>query len=95
MIDLDKQLLLTVDKGLQADKWLNHTELGNAVKQKAIADQQEALFALSAVNATDSKAVQDLQNKVALPAMALKWLTDIINEGKNAEAELIQRDNTD
>lgn len=84
----EKQLISDIKVGGDADKFLNQTELGRALREKALQDEQAALLALKDADPNDAKLIRQIQNDAHTPAMALQYILELINTGKNAQTVL-------
>lgn len=85
-----RRRLQEYDLGLEAKQFLDQSNLGRRIAEKAVEDERAALIALKSVDPNDAKAVQLLQNEANAPLLALQWLNEIINEGENAKAAALE-----
>lgn len=69
--------------GKDAEAFLK-SELGQYITGCAQQEIDEALEELKSVDPGDSKAIRTLQNKIKVAERVPKWLTEVINTGKNA-----------
>lgn len=80
--------------GIHAERFYD-SEVGQALIKKAVVEKRVAIEEFAEANLADKEAIRKLQLKVQLPALALKWIGDIINEGKAAEMIINEQDNQD
>lgn len=85
-------LLNRVELGSAAKQFLDKTQLGKHIMQKALEDEEAALKALQQADPEDAKLIRKLQNEANMPSFALSWFIETINEGNNATAELDARE---
>lgn len=67
------------------------TDLGKAIRAYAVADIQTAQSRLVNVDASDADKVRKIQMEANVPAALLAYLDEVISNGEQANAELIQR----
>ena len=83
-----KRMLRMVDTGLQAQEFLNST-LGKKMCERSDADRAGLLEELVKVDATNTTAVQQLQLEIAVRDLWRGYVTQIINDGHTAGAQLL------
>ena len=82
-----RELVERVRVGLNAEAFLR-TDLGGYVMERMILLRKDALTRLEDADPMDSGAVMTAQNEVRIPTMVLQAISDAIEEGKMAEADL-------
>jgi len=87
----DIKLVQEVKDGLDAEHFLYKSSIGQMVIKEATESEHLALMELASCDPTDTKLVMNLQNKAHMPALALEWIANVINKGRNAEALLNER----
>lgn len=86
--DLSKHpLLKTVDLGFQAQAFLE-SDIGQYLVKRAEAQVEEAVEDLKQSDPENPKGIRALQHKIHVAEQVLYWLAEVIQEGRNAEAEL-------
>lgn len=84
---LDKQLLATVKLGLDAEAFIQ-SPLGEHLIDKAREEAIDAMNDLKTVEPTNSKYIQELQNKIHRAENFEAWLFEVVQSGRNAEEQL-------
>lgn len=67
--------------------------IGRYLAARANSDRDRALEELATVDPHDPKAVQTLQNKIAVAANFLTWVGEAVTDGENAEGVFIEASN--
>lgn len=81
-----RELLNMVELGVEGEKFLA-TNLGGALISRMQQDHDAAMTALLQADALfiGTTGIQTLQNKAKLPLLILAYLNDIVEEGRQAE----------
>lgn len=74
--------------GLDAEHFIQNTDIGKYLVNRAHADRVSALEELASVNPTDMVSIIGLQMKARIPDLFLAWLDEAIANGI-AEEEII------
>lgn len=73
----------------EAIDFLN-SNLGRLLRGMALQDVEDAKSALLGADPDDSKSIRDIQFKAAVASQFLRFIQEVLNQGKSAEASLRQ-----
>lgn len=85
--------LAEVQLGLQTQDFLKST-IGRYLLGRAEIDEREGVFRLKNADPKDEKEIRAAQFLARLPDLLARWLDDAIVNGKNAEEQLQQQQDT-
>lgn len=80
--------------GQDADDFFS-SDLGRYIIGMALQDEKAASSELREVDPTDAAKVSNLQIKANTPALAIQWLANAIEEGREALSQLEQMNDTE
>lgn len=80
--------------GIDAETFMR-SPIGRFVEGKARAEEAAAMDALVEADPDDAKANRELRNQIHVARMFLVWMTDAINAGRAAHAQLQEMDELD
>lgn len=80
-----------IEFGLDAQRFME-SDIGRYLTKRANAEVEAAQEDLLAVDPTDAKAVQALQNKAVVARTFLMWMGEAVTEGEQAEYQFQQMD---
>ena len=89
-----RELEAVIVRGLDIEAFMRGA-VGQYVANRANAEIEEARERLESVDPDDPKAIRDLQFVIAVARATTSWIAEAIEEGKNAEEQLADRQHTD
>jgi hypothetical protein len=77
--------------GIHAERFYQ-SEVGQALIARAALDKRNAIEELADADVTNVESIRKIQLSIQLPKLALKWIGDIINEGRASEVVIQAQD---
>jgi hypothetical protein len=78
------ELLAKVELGLDAQRFLN-TGLGQYIQERAVTEVEDCLVKLKTIDAHDFKAIQAVQQQIAVAECMFLWLSEAMAQAAGAE----------
>ena len=88
-------ILRTVQIGIDATHFKEHTPLGRYLIHRAYETRADALEELATVGVFETAKITELQNKAKVPDLFIQWIDEAIAAGINAEEIAEQLDATE
>jgi hypothetical protein len=88
------ELQRAIALGFSAEDFLE-SDLGRFIAERAEAERVSTIEELVSCDPFDSAAVARLQSRVAVTDAAMQWLADAVILGRQAQARLLQLDQSD
>jgi len=88
-----RDMLNKVAVGIEAERFIE-SSIGKYLIAKAEQERDEAMASLRSISPIASAEIRELQNRIWRAESVQRWLAELIQEGWNAESELIDRETT-